>query len=98
MHVLRCASGRAWGLSMIQVLLWAPLAAGLLACLMPQRLVFVPPLLTAITRLVLVIVIVAQFNPSLGIQHTVDESWIPTLGVRYELGVDGISIFLVVLT
>ena len=83
---------------MIQILLWAPLAAGLVACAMPQRLVPLPPLLTAITRLGLVIYVVANFNPSLGLQHTVDESWIPTLGVRYQLGVDGISIFLVVLT
>jgi NADH-quinone oxidoreductase subunit M len=82
----------------IQILLWAPLAAGLVTCAMPQRLVPLPPLLTAITRLGLVIYVVANFNPSLGLQHTVDESWIPTLGVRYQLGVDGISIFLVVLT
>src|SRR5204862_4472129 len=33
-----------------------------------------------------------------GLQHTVNQSRIPDLGVRYELGVDGISIFLVVLT
>ncbi len=83
---------------MIQILLWAPLAAGLLACAMPQRLVPLPPLLTALTRLGLVIYVVANFNPSIGLQHTVDESWIPTLGVRYQLGVDGISIFLVLLT
>ncbi len=83
---------------MIQILLWAPLAAGLLACAMPQKLVPLPPLITALTRLVLVIYVVANFNPSLGLQHTVDESWIPTLGVRYQLGVDGISIFLVLLT
>ncbi len=83
---------------MIQILLWAPLAAGLLACVMPQRLVPLPPLLTAVTRLGLVIYVVARFNPSLGLQHTVDESWIPALGVRYQLGVDGISLFLAVLT
>ena len=33
-----------------------------------------------------------------GLQHVVDESWIPDLGVRYQLGVDGISVFLVLLT
>ena len=49
-------------------------------------------------RLVLAIVVVANFDPSGGLQHTVDESWIPTLGVRYQLGVDGISLFLVLLT
>ncbi len=83
---------------MIQILLWAPLAAGLLACAMPKALVPLPPVLTALTRLVLVIYVVANFDPSLGLQHTVNESWIPALGVRYQLGVDGISLFLVVLT
>ena len=40
----------------------------------------------------------ADFDRSGGLQHTVDESWIPALGVRYQLGIDGISIFLVLLT
>jgi NADH-quinone oxidoreductase subunit M len=83
---------------MIQILLWAPLAAGLLACAMPQRLVGPVALLGSLASLVLAIVVVGGFDPSGGIQHTVDESWIPTLGVRYQLGVDGISLFLVLLT
>ena len=83
---------------MIQILLWMPLAAGLLACAMPQRLVPGPPLLAGVARLVVVIWIISRFDPALGIQHTVDESWIPDLGVRYQLGVDGISLFLVALT
>ena len=33
-----------------------------------------------------------------GLQYVVDESWIPGLGVRFQLGVDGISLFLVVMT
>ena len=40
----------------------------------------------------------AQFDSGAGLQHTVDESWIPDLGVRYQLGIDGISLFLVLLT
>jgi NADH-quinone oxidoreductase subunit M len=83
---------------MIQILLWAPLAAGLLACAMPQRVTGWVALLGSLVTLVLGIVIVAGFDPSGGLQHTVDESWIPTLGVRYQLGVDGISLFLVLLT
>jgi NADH-quinone oxidoreductase subunit M len=82
----------------IQILLWMPLAAGLLACAMPQRLVPLPPLAAGLARLALVIWVIAEFDPALGIQHTVDESWIPDLGVRYQLGVDGISLFLVALT
>jgi NADH-quinone oxidoreductase subunit M len=83
---------------MIQVLLWAPLAAGLLACAMPQRVTGWVAVLGSLATLVLGIVIVAGFDPSGGLQHTVDESWIPTLGVRYQLGIDGISLFLVLLT
>ena len=46
----------------------------------------------------LAIVVVADFDPSGGLQRVVDESWIPDLGVRYQLGVDGLSVFLVLLT
>ena len=83
---------------MIQILLWGPLAAGLAACLMPGRAVAAIPVLGGIVRLAATIVLVAGFDASAGLQHTVDESWIPDLGVRYQLGVDGISVFLVLLT
>ena len=83
---------------MIQLLLWGPLAAGLLACLTPGRAVWSIPVLGGVIRLAATIVLVAQFDPSGGVQHTVNESWIPDLGVRYQLGVDGISLFLVLLT
>jgi NADH-quinone oxidoreductase subunit M len=33
-----------------------------------------------------------------GLQYEIDESWIPGLGVSFQLGVDGISLFLVVMT
>jgi NADH-quinone oxidoreductase subunit M len=82
----------------IQVMLWAPFAAGLLACLVPGRVAGWVAALGSLISLALAIAIVAGFDPSGGIQHTVDESWIPTLGVRYQLGIDGISLFLVLLT
>jgi NADH-quinone oxidoreductase subunit M len=82
----------------IQVMLWAPFAAGLLACLVPGRVAGWVAALGSLVSLALAIAIVAGFDPSGGIQHTVDESWIPTLGVRYQLGLDGISLFLVLLT
>ena len=56
-------------------------------------------MLGALVALVLAIALVADFDAgAAGLQHVVDESWIPDLGVRYQLGVDGISIFLVLLT
>jgi NADH-quinone oxidoreductase subunit M len=83
---------------MIEFILWMPLGAGLLACAMPQRWISVPPLLLGVVQLGMVIALVAGFDPGGGLQHTVDKSWIPDLGVRYQLGVDGISLFLVALT
>ncbi|MGZ8621484.1 MAG: complex I subunit 4 family protein [Solirubrobacterales bacterium] len=80
-------------------MLWLPLAAALLACLAPRRLAPSVATAGALGTLVLAVVLVLDFDPDLaGLQHAVDESWIPDLGVRYQLGVDGISIFLVALT
>jgi NADH-quinone oxidoreductase subunit M len=83
---------------MIQVALWLPLAGGLAACLVPRRFSGWVAAFAALVALVLSIRLVADFDPSGGLQHTVDESWIPDLGVRYQLGIDGISVFLVLLT
>jgi NADH-quinone oxidoreductase subunit M len=82
----------------IEVLLWAPLAAGLMAALVPGRVSGWVATIGSLVSLGIAIGIVATFNPSLGLQHTVNDSWIPSLGVRYQLGVDGISLFLVLLT
>src|SRR5919108_4893712 len=83
---------------MIETLLWAPLTLALVATLFPSRLSGWVAALGPLASLVLAVVGVAGFDPSGGLQHTVDASWIPTLGVRYQLGVDGISLFLVLLT
>jgi NADH-quinone oxidoreductase subunit M len=84
---------------LIQVLLWLPLAVGLACLILPRRAVPVVATLGAFATLVLAVILAAGFDPGVaGLQHVVDESWIPDLGVRYQLGVDGISVFLVVLT
>ena len=84
---------------MINVLLWLPLAAGLLCFVAPARTVRAVPVLGALAALVLAAIMVAGFDlDTAELQYTVDESWIPDLGVRYELGIDGISVFLVLLT
>ena len=84
---------------MINFLLWLPLVAGLLCFLAPSRWVRAVAVLGALAALVLAIILVAGFDLGTAeLQYTVDESWIPDLGVRYQLGVDGISVFLVLLT
>jgi NADH-quinone oxidoreductase subunit M len=82
----------------IETLLWAPLTFGLVAALLPGRVTGWVAAVGPLVSVVLAVVVVAGFDPSGGLQHTVDASWIPALGVRYQLGVDGISLFLVLLT
>ncbi len=84
---------------MLNVLLWMPLAFGVLCLLVPRRVAGRISLIGALIVLGLSIGLVADFSSGTpGLQHAVDESWIPDLGVRYQLGVDGISLFLIVLT
>jgi NADH-quinone oxidoreductase subunit M len=83
----------------INFLLWVPAVIGLLTFVVPRKGIRILPVLGALAALVLAVILVAGFDPdSAGLQHSVDESWIPDLGVRYELGVDGISVFLILLT
>ncbi|MEJ7876291.1 MAG: NADH-quinone oxidoreductase subunit M, partial [Solirubrobacterales bacterium] len=55
--------------------------------------------LGSLVTLGLSIALVAGFDSGVpGLQNVVDETWIPGLGVRFQLGVDGISLFLIVMT
>ncbi|MDX6583297.1 MAG: NADH-quinone oxidoreductase subunit [Solirubrobacterales bacterium] len=84
---------------MLSVLLWTPLVAGLVALAVPRAASRWVAVLGSLVALGLAIGLVADFDPdAAGLQHVVDHSWIPGLGVRYFLGVDGISVFLVLLT
>jgi NADH-quinone oxidoreductase subunit M len=83
----------------LNALLWLPLAVAVLVALAPRR--FAAPISVAgsLGTLGLAIALVADFDRELpGLQHAVSESWIPELGVRYQLGIDGISLFLVAVT
>jgi NADH-quinone oxidoreductase subunit M len=81
-----------------ETLLWAPLTLALVASLFSGRITGWVAAVGPLISLVIAVVFVAGFDPSGGLQHTVDASWIPALGVRYQLGVDGISLFLILLT
>src|SRR3954452_18393198 len=84
---------------MIQALLWLPLAAGLLCFAVPRRAVPAVALLGTLRTLALSIALVAGFDSGLvGLQQTGNESWNPALGGRYQLGVDGIGVFPILLT
>ena len=56
-------------------------------------------LVTTFVELVVSLVMLAQFRVGeAGFQMVESVLWLPTLGIRYEVGIDGISVLLVVLT
>ncbi len=83
---------------MSNFVLWAPLASGLLGLFAPRRLTGWVVVLGAAVTLGLAISMVADFDAGGGLQHVTDIAWISGLGVRYSVGVDGLNIFLVLLT
>jgi NADH-quinone oxidoreductase subunit M len=84
---------------MINVLLWLPLAFGIVGLFLPRRAIGWWATLGAIATLGVAIGMVAGFDSgSSGLQDAVDVSWISGLGVDYSLGIDGLNLFLVLLT
>ncbi len=79
-------------------LLWTPLAFGLVGLLLPKRLAGWWATLGAAVTLGLAVALLAGFDSDAGLQYTVDVEWIPGLGVDYSLGVDGLNVFLLLLT
>lgn len=84
---------------MTNSLLWTPLAFGLVGLFLPKRLAGWWATLGAVATLGIAISLVAGFDSSAsGLQDTVDVNWIPGLGVDYSLGIDGLNVFLILLT
>ena len=44
------------------------------------------------------VVLLVDFESGGGLQYVTDDKWIPELGIRYQLGVDGLNLFMVALT
>jgi NADH-quinone oxidoreductase subunit M len=84
---------------MINSVLWTPLAFGLIGLFLPKRAVGWWAALGCAVTLGLAISLLAGFDSGAsGLQDSVDVSWISGLGVDYSLGIDGLNVFLVVLT
>jgi NADH-quinone oxidoreductase subunit M len=83
----------------LSILLWLPAAFGLLGLLVPSRTSRWVGVLGAALALALSIVLVLDFDASgAPFQHVTDASWISALGVRYQLAVTGLNVWLVLLT
>jgi NADH-quinone oxidoreductase subunit M len=83
----------------INSVLWTPLLFGILGLLAPRRWTGWVVALGAAVTLGLAIALLAGFDSGAGgLQDTTDVAWISGLGVRYSLGLDGLNVFLMVLT
>jgi NADH-quinone oxidoreductase subunit M len=86
----------------LSVIVIAPFAGALICLLMPERR---PEQIKAVAydtmafTLGFAAYMLWQFDPQRGtFQFVENQRWIPAIGVRYILGVDGISLFMVVIT
>jgi NADH-quinone oxidoreductase subunit M len=84
---------------MSNALLLAPVVFGIVGLFLPKRAVGWWAVLGAVVTLGIAIGMTIGFhNGQSGLQYTTDTSWISGLGVDYSVGVDGLNLFLILLT
>jgi NADH-quinone oxidoreductase subunit M len=79
------------------LLAW-PLVAGLVALLLPGRFAKYCALVASLIEFAISVPLWWTFVPAGGMQLVADRSWIAAWGIHFTVGVDGISLFLVLLT
>ena len=83
----------------LSIVIFLPLAAALVAAVLPRRLAGWVVLAGTAGVLGYAIAMIADIDAGTsGLQYVTDVAWISELGIRYSLGVDGLSVFLVALT
>jgi NADH-quinone oxidoreductase subunit M len=83
----------------LSLLVFLPLLGGVIGALLPKR--WAPAFATAAAAVTLGYVVVALFRfegDGQGLQFVTDQAWIRELGIRYRLGLDGLSLWLTALT
>src|SRR2546426_12004409 len=86
---------RQWVLTAL--LAW-PVLAAVVVLLAPVRWAKHVALAASLVEFAISVPLWWTFAPADGMQFMLDVSWIPNWGIRYAVGVDGISLFLVLLT
>lgn len=83
----------------LSIIIWAPLAFGLVGALAGARVGPRIALAGAVGTLGLAVYYLFAYDPGAsGLHFQTDETWISALGVHYKLGLDGLNLFLVALT
>ena len=83
----------------LSILLWLPAATGLLSLIGGRAVARVAGPAGALLTLAYAVLLVADFDSGArGLQYVTDRAWISELGIHYKLGVDGLNLFLILLT
>jgi NADH-quinone oxidoreductase subunit M len=83
----------------LSILIWLPAAVALVAAFLPPRIAPRVVFAGSIVTLGLAIGYVVSFDRGeAGLQFVTDEVWISSIGVHYKLGLDGLNLFLVLVT
>ena len=84
----------------LSILLFWPAAFALLGAIAPRRVAPALNLIGALIPLGYAVVLLIDFDAgrSASLQYVTDAAWIPDLGIRYKLGLDGLNLWLVALT
>ena len=90
------------GLPILTLIVFSPVLGAIVVQLLPQEPVRVPRIAAFVAALVpfaLALVMLGRFDPAVGtLQLREQVRWIPQLGVDYAMGVDGFSLWLILLT
>jgi NADH-quinone oxidoreductase subunit M len=83
----------------LSILLFFPLALAALGALLPRAIAPFMLLVGSLVSLAYSVLLLFDFQTgSDRLQYVTDDKWIPDLGVRYMLGVDGLNLWLIALT
>jgi len=84
------------------MIVFSPLVGALMVALLPAQPLGIPrraAFMFSLIPFLLSLLMLAAFDPAVGeLQLTEKVAWIPSLGVYYSLGVDGFSLWLILLT
>ena len=87
------------GLPILSIVTFLPLLGALVVGVLPARYARSAGLTAALATWVVSLVLAAGFSAAApGFSFVEEQSWIPAFGIEYKLGVDGLSLVLVILT
>jgi NADH-quinone oxidoreductase subunit M len=82
----------------VSILIFLPVIAALAVLLFKNDAAKHAALTFSVAELAIALFLLSGFVPNAAVQFSVDEPWIPKLGVYFSAGIDGISMMMVLLT